>query len=143
MSHSSAAWTRTICAIPARWISTPAKPSTAPVQSSPTRPGATGRRSRVRRRRPWCDSARAKEPTMRMRKISRRAVIGGIAGAALAKPAHVQTLDKIVYNTAWRAQAEAGGAFQAAATGIYKQHGLDVEIRQGGPQTDLNALLLA
>jgi NitT/TauT family transport system substrate-binding protein len=80
---------------------------------------------------------------MRMRKISRRAVIGGIAAAALAKPAHVQTLDKIVYNTAWRAQAEAGGAFQAAATGIYRQYGLDVEIRQGGPQTDLNALLLA
>jgi NitT/TauT family transport system substrate-binding protein len=78
-----------------------------------------------------------------MRKISRRAVIGGVAAAALAKPAHVQTLDKIVYNTAWRAQAEAGGAFQAAAAGIYRQYGLDVEIRQGGPQTDLNALLLA
>lgn len=75
---------------------------------------------------------------------SRRAVLGGIAAtAAFAKPAYVQTLDKIVYNTAWRAQAEAGGAFQAAATGIYRQHGLDVEIRQGGPQVDLNALLLA
>ena len=80
---------------------------------------------------------------MRMRKISRRAVIGGIAAAAVTRPTHAQTLDKIVYNTAWRAQAEAGGAFQAAATGIYRQYGLDVEIRQGGPQTDLNALLLA
>jgi NitT/TauT family transport system substrate-binding protein len=77
---------------------------------------------------------------------SRRAVIGGgiaLAATALAKPARVQTLDKLVYNTAWRAQAEAGGVFQAAATGIYRQHGIEVEIRQGGPQVDLNALLLA
>src|SRR5258705_13013398 len=75
--------------------------------------------------------------------LSRRSVIGGIAAAAVAKPALTQTLDKIVYNTAWRAQAEAGGVFQAAATGIYRQHGIEVEIRQGGPQVDLNALLLA
>jgi NitT/TauT family transport system substrate-binding protein len=70
-------------------------------------------------------------------------VLGAIAATALAKPAFTQARDKLVYNTAWRAQAEAGGAFQAAATGIYREHGLDVEIRQGGPQTDLNALLLS
>ena len=75
--------------------------------------------------------------------LSRRSVIGGIAAAAVAKPALTQTLDKLVYNTAWRAQAEAGGVFQAAATGIYRQHGIEIEIRQGGPQVDLNALLLA
>jgi NitT/TauT family transport system substrate-binding protein len=77
---------------------------------------------------------------------SRRAVIGGgvaIAASTIAKPAFAQTLDKLVYNTAWRAQAEAGGVFQAAATGIFKQYGIDIEIRQGGPQIDLNALLLA
>src|ERR1044072_7129432 len=83
---------------------------------------------------------------MRKKGPSRRAVLGGgiaIAAAALAKPARAQTLDKLVYNTAWRAQAEAGGVFQGAATGIYRQHGIDIEIRQGGPQVDLNALLLA
>jgi NitT/TauT family transport system substrate-binding protein len=70
---------------------------------------------------------------------------GGLALSAL-RPMHAaraQTLDKLVYNTAWRAQAEAGGVFQAAATGIFREHGLDVEIRQGGPQVDLNALLLS
>src|SRR4051812_47344900 len=82
-----------------------------------------------------------------MRKLpSRRTVLGGgvaLAATMLAKPARVQTLDKLVYNTAWRAQAEAGGVFQAVATGIFRRHGLEVEIRQGGPQVDLNALLLA
>jgi NitT/TauT family transport system substrate-binding protein len=83
---------------------------------------------------------------MRNLKPSRRAVLGGgIAAAAMsfARPARVQTLDRLVYNTAWRAQAEAGGVFQGAATGIYRDHGIDLEIRQGGPQVDLNALLLA
>ena len=75
-------------------------------------------------------------------KPSRRAVVGGLAATAIASPARVQTLDRLVYNTAWRAQAEAGGVFQAAATGIFRQHGIEVEIRQGGPQVDLNALLL-
>ena len=50
---------------------------------------------------------------------------------------------RISYQTNWRAQAEHGGFYQAVATGIYKEHGLEVEVRQGGPQLDVNALLLA
>jgi len=85
---------------------------------------------------------------MTMRKLSRRHVAGLAVGATaasfgrIARP-RAQTLEKIVYQTGWRAEAEHGGYYQALATGLYKQAGLDVEIRQGGPQMDANALLLA
>jgi len=59
------------------------------------------------------------------------------------RPARAQTLDKVSYQTNWRAQAEHGGFYQAQATGLYNEAGLDVEIRQGGPQLDVNATLLA
>jgi len=56
-------------------------------------------------------------------------------------PADAQ--DKVIFQTNWRAQAEHGGFYQALATGIYKRHGLDAEVRMGGPQQDPNSLLLA
>jgi NitT/TauT family transport system substrate-binding protein len=82
---------------------------------------------------------------------SRRLILGGMAAAPIlgASPvlglraARAQTLDKLSYQTNWRAQAEHGGFYQALATGLYKEAGLDVEVRQGGPQLDVNALLLA
>lgn len=43
----------------------------------------------------------------------------------------------------WKAEAEYGGYYQAAATGIYARHGLSVSIRQGGPQVNQAQLLLA
>jgi NitT/TauT family transport system substrate-binding protein len=43
----------------------------------------------------------------------------------------------------WKAEAEYGGFYQAAATGIYAKHGLDVTIQQGGPQVNHTQLLLA
>ncbi len=51
--------------------------------------------------------------------------------------------DKVVIGTDWRAEAEHGGIYQALATGIYKQHHLDVEIRQGGPNLNQAQLLAA
>jgi NitT/TauT family transport system substrate-binding protein len=81
-------------------------------------------------------------------RLSRRAA-GLMLGAAAVspaiglRPARAQTLDKVSYQTNWRAQAEHGGFYQAQATGLYKEAGLDVEIRQGGPQLDVNATLLA
>lgn len=42
-------------------------------------------------------------------------------------------LDKVTFGTNWLAQAEHGGFYQAIATGIYKNHGLDVTIKMGGP----------
>ena len=87
---------------------------------------------------------------MKTDRLSRRRAVGlmtlgGVAASALgpARRARAWSLDKISYQTNWRAQAEHGGFYQAVATGIYKEHGLEVEVRQGGPQLDVNALLLA
>jgi NitT/TauT family transport system substrate-binding protein len=52
-------------------------------------------------------------------------------------------LEKLVFYTDWKAQAEHGGFYQALAGGIYKKYGLDVTIRPGGPQTDNTRLLAA
>ena len=51
--------------------------------------------------------------------------------------------DKLVVLTTWFAQAEHGGLYQAAATGIYKKYGLDVTVKSGGPQVNGVQLLLA
>jgi NitT/TauT family transport system substrate-binding protein len=55
--------------------------------------------------------------------------------------AHAQ--QKVVFATNWKAQAAHGGFYQALADGTYKRAGLDVEIRQGGPQVNNRPLLPA
>lgn len=52
-------------------------------------------------------------------------------------------LDRVTFGTSWFAQAEHGGFYQAVATGIYADHGLDVIIKMGGPQVNGNQLLMA
>ncbi|OJW25931.1 MAG: nitrate ABC transporter substrate-binding protein [Rhodospirillales bacterium 69-11] len=54
-----------------------------------------------------------------------------------------QAADRISFGLDWKAEAEYGGYYQALATGIYAKHGLDVTIRQGGPQVNHTQLLLA
>ena len=51
-------------------------------------------------------------------------------------------LDQVTYGTNWFAQAEHGGFYQAVATGIYEDHGLDVTIQMGGPQVNGTQLLM-
>ena len=51
--------------------------------------------------------------------------------------------DKIVFGLDWKAEAEYGGYYQALATGIYAKHGLDVTIKEGGPQINHMQLLMA
>ncbi|MBF2047554.1 MAG: ABC transporter substrate-binding protein [Leptolyngbya sp. IPPAS B-1204] len=58
-----------------------------------------------------------------------------------ASPASTE-LTKITYGTNWYAQAEHGGFYQAVATGIYRDHGLDVTIKMGGPQVNGTQLLM-
>ncbi|MCC6250346.1 MAG: ABC transporter substrate-binding protein [Rubrivivax sp.] len=65
------------------------------------------------------------------------ATVLALAGAA------AWAQDKVSVTTTWFAQAEHGGVYQAAATGIYKQHGLDVTVKMGGPQVNGMQLLLA
>lgn len=52
------------------------------------------------------------------------------------------SLDKVTYGTNWFAQAEHGGFYQGVATGIYKEHGLDVTVKMGGPQVSGSQLLV-
>ncbi|MEN9225713.1 MAG: ABC transporter substrate-binding protein [Thermostichus sp. HHBFW_bins_43] len=52
------------------------------------------------------------------------------------------SLEKISFGTNWYAQAEHGGFYQALATGIYREHGLDVTIQMGGPGINVTQLLV-
>ena len=51
-------------------------------------------------------------------------------------------LTSVTYGTNWYAQAEHGGFYQAVATGIYEDYGLDVTIQMGGPQVNGTQLLM-
>jgi NitT/TauT family transport system substrate-binding protein len=82
-------------------------------------------------------------------RINRRRALGFLGGTAAVSLVSVtgarvnaQALDKIVYQLNWRAQAEHGGYYLAAANGIYKKYGIDCEIRMGGPQQNPSQLLL-
>ena len=55
----------------------------------------------------------------------------------------VQAQQAITFATNWKAQAAHGGFYQAVADGTYKKYGLDVTIRQGGPQVNNRPLLPA
>src|SRR5271163_3353592 len=50
--------------------------------------------------------------------------------------------DHLNFGTDWLAEAEYGGYYQAVAAGIYKKHGLEVTIHQGGPSVNQTQLLL-
>ena len=80
--------------------------------------------------------------------VSRRAALGLLgAGAPLLVPAPGPVwaqprLDRISFVTNWRAQAEHGGYYQAQAAGLYREAGLEVELRSGGPQINPAQLLI-
>lgn len=76
--------------------------------------------------------------------IRRRGLAAGAFALVAVKGAKVsaQTLDRVSFQTNWRAQAEHGGYYQAQAAGIYRQHGLEVDLRMGGPQQSPAQLLL-
>ena len=81
-------------------------------------------------------------------RIERRALLTGgtaltLAAVPGARIGRTQALDKFIYHTDWRAQAEHGGFYHALASGLYRRAGLDVEIRMGGPQQNPSQLLLA
>jgi NitT/TauT family transport system substrate-binding protein len=95
-----------------------------------------------------------------MNRINRRQFIRysslGIASGILASCSQnnnlVQTnsnsdsqgrLDQVTFGTDWYAEAEYGGFYQAKATGIYEEYGLDVTIRQGGPSVNNTQLLMS
>lgn len=87
--------------------------------------------------------------TMMKYRLNRRAALGLLGGSAAAALVPVpgarvsaQSLEKLSFQTNWRAQAEHGGFYLALANGIYKKYGIDAEIRPGGPQQNPSQLLL-
>ncbi|MBH9578344.1 ABC transporter substrate-binding protein [Inhella proteolytica] len=71
-----------------------------------------------------------------------------LASPLLAAPAFIRAQgasqpEKIVFATNWKAQAAHGGFYQALVDGTYAKAGLQVEIRQGGPQVNNRPLLPA
>jgi NitT/TauT family transport system substrate-binding protein len=84
-------------------------------------------------------------------RLDRRAALRGAAGLALGgallaplpRRASAQVLDRLSFQTDWRAQAEHGGFYQALAAGLYRQAGIDCDLRQGGPNLNISQLLLA
>ena len=65
-----------------------------------------------------------------------------VVAALLAGAGPAWALDKVTFGLNWFADPEAGGYYQALADGTYAEYGLDVDIRQGGPQYDGGLMLL-
>lgn len=63
--------------------------------------------------------------------------------AAFMRSPDAAELQTVRFGTDWKAEAEHGGYYQAIATGIYRRHGLDVKLQQGGPQVNHAQLLAA
>ncbi len=84
--------------------------------------------------------------TLSIRRAIQRSLAGAAFGlATLAVPfsASAQTSEKFTFLTNWFAQAEHGGFYQALATGLYRNAGLDVTIRMGGPQVNIMQIMAA
>jgi len=79
-------------------------------------------------------------------RLDRRAALGlAMAGpllVPLARRPRAQTLEKVSFQTDWRAQAEHGGYYQAIAAGLYAKAGIECDLRQGGPSLNIGQLLL-
>jgi NitT/TauT family transport system substrate-binding protein len=79
---------------------------------------------------------------MRLAKILWTTLAGSAAWIAVAAPpVSAQTYDKVTLGTNWVAEAEHGGFYQALGDGTYRKYGIDLNIIQGGPNTN-NRLLL-
>ena len=77
--------------------------------------------------------------------LTRRAVVTGgaaIAGTTVLGARTARAATKVTFLANWYAEAEHGGFYHALASGLYEKAGLDVEIKQGGPQLNVTQLLL-
>jgi len=64
-----------------------------------------------------------------------------LVSTVLAAPALAADLTPLTYNLNWLPQAEHCGFFQAKATGLYEEAGLDVTLVSGGPETNVPILV--
>jgi len=63
-------------------------------------------------------------------------LLAGVSTTSMAE-------EKFTFLTNWYAQAEHGGFYEAQAKGLYKNAGLDVSIKMGGPQVNVMQLMAA
>ena len=63
------------------------------------------------------------------------------AGLTATAASAAVALTHITFVTDWKAQAEHGGFYEALAEGVYARYGLDVTIREGGPDVNVPQLL--
>jgi NitT/TauT family transport system substrate-binding protein len=75
--------------------------------------------------------------------LARKLRVALAAFLAVVTLAGTVRAQSVSFGTDWKAEAEHGGYYQALATGIYKKYGLDVTLRQGGPQVNHAQLLAA
>ena len=75
--------------------------------------------------------------------LTRKLRWGALALVVLIGLAAAARAESVSFGTDWKAEAEHGGFYQAIAAGIYKKYGLDVTLRQGGPQVNHAQLLAA
>jgi NitT/TauT family transport system substrate-binding protein len=68
---------------------------------------------------------------------------GWLSFLCLAATGVAVAQEKFIFYTDWYAQAEHGGFYQAQATGLYKQAGLDVKLKMGGPQLNIMQIMAA
>jgi NitT/TauT family transport system substrate-binding protein len=75
--------------------------------------------------------------------MKRRLLLPLLAAPAFIRAQGASTPRRVVFATNWKAQAAHGGFYQAIVDGSYAKAGLQVEIRQGGPQVNNRPLLPA
>jgi len=78
--------------------------------------------------------------TLSLRAVARAAAAALACWLSGAVAAHANDAVKVVMS--WLPDPQHGGYYQAAATGIYAKHGLDVTILPGGPQINSQLMLL-
>ncbi|MDP9784398.1 ABC transporter substrate-binding protein [Pseudomonas fluorescens] len=75
-------------------------------------------------------------------RFSQVPVVAGLALALIASSS-ARAEEPFIFMTNWYGQAEHGGYYQALVQGLYKEAGLDVTIKMGGPQINTIQLLAA
>ncbi|HEY8571654.1 ABC transporter substrate-binding protein [Phenylobacterium sp.] len=80
---------------------------------------------------------------LRLIAVAMAAVLAACSAGEKAAEAPAAGRTAIRFATDWRAQAEHGGFYQALANGEYAKRGLDVQIVQGGPGSNVPQLLAA
>ena len=75
--------------------------------------------------------------------IRRSALLAAVAAAVAASFGAAAASTHITFVTDWKAQAEHGGFYEAQALGLYAKEGLDVRIRECGPNVNVPQLLAA